>query len=153
MDLLIADCRTEEAREWAERMRGVEDTYHYEMYMGHICRAECKLAEALEWWQKMTARRPEHWIVWVEYASCMAKIGRYDEAIVYYKKAMPMRPKPRFTDCEDAVSQICEMHGDYEEAIAMQEQMLAITKEDWGDEGESVDMVLREIKRLRALCK
>lgn len=106
LDLLIADGRTSEAREYAEAMKKVEHSYHYEMYMGHICKAECDLPTALDWWQKMTEHSPEKWIVWAEYADCMVKLCRYEEAILAYKKAMPMRPKPRFYDCEQSVAHI-----------------------------------------------
>lgn len=151
LDLLIADCRTQEARLWVERMKAVEHSYHYEMYMGHICLAECSLPEALQWWERMKEHSPEKWQVWVEYASCMAKIGRYEEALAYYKKAAPMRPKPRFTDCEDAISQISLILGDIDGAIEAQQQMLQVVKEDWVDEGECVDHILREIARLEAM--
>ena len=148
LDLLIADGRTAEAREYAEQMKQTAYSYHYEMYMGYICKAECDLPGALDWWQKMTEHSPEKWVVWAEYADCMAKLCRYDEAVQYYKKAMPMRPKPRFIDCEQAVSQICEIQGDIAGAIEMQQQMLSVTKEDWCTEGESIDSILREIARL-----
>lgn len=151
LDLLIADSRTAEAREYAERMKAVEYSYHYEMYMGYICRAEGDLPRAMEWWKKMLEHSPEKWIVWAEYGSIMSKLGRYEEAVEYYKKAMPMRPKPRFTDCEHAVAQICLIRGDIEGAIEMQKQMLQLVKEDWSGEGESVDYILREIRRLEAL--
>ncbi len=150
LNLLIADNRTVEARAYAERMKGVEYSYHYEMYMGYICKAECDLPQALEWWQKMTRHSPEKWIVWAEYGDIMAKLCRYEEAMEYYKKAMPLRPKPRFIDCEDAVSQICFIRGDVEGAIKMQHQMLQIVKEDWATEGEMVDSIQRKIKRLEA---
>ena len=149
LKLLITDGRTQEARVYAERMKETTYSYHYEMYMGEICEAECNLPEALEWWKKMTEHSPEKWVVWAEYADKMAKLCRYDEAIEYYKKAMPMRPKPRFTDCEEAVSHICEILGDIDGAIEMQKQMLAVTKEDWCTEGELVDSIYREIERLR----
>lgn len=153
LDLLIADCRTAEAREYAERMKTVEYSYHYEMYMGYICRAECNLPEALEWWQKMIAHRPDHWIVYAEYGSIMAKLGRYDEAVEYYKKAMPMRPSPRFTDCEEAVSHICIIRKDYAGALEMQKQILELLRTDWNAEGEAFDSTLREIKRIETLAK
>jgi tetratricopeptide (TPR) repeat protein len=81
----------------------------------------------------------------------MAKLGRYEEALVYFKKCQPLRPAPRFTDCEDAISQICMILGDIDGAIEAQKQMLEIMKEDWTTEGESVDSILREIKRLEGL--
>ena len=74
-----------------------------------------------------------------------------NEAIAYFKKAQPMRPKPRFTDCEDALSHICIIQGDIDGAIAAQKEMLQIVREDWTTEGECVDHILREIQRLEAL--
>jgi hypothetical protein len=41
--------------------------------------------------------------------------------------------------------------GDIDGAIEAQTQMLQIMKEDWATEGESVDSILREIKRLENL--
>ncbi len=151
LDLLIADCRTKEAREYAEKMRAVEYSYHYEMYLGYICQAECDLPAALDWWQKMTEHSPEKWVVWAEYGSIMAKLARYEEAEAAYRKAAPMRSRPRFTDCEDALSQLCMIRGDIAGAIEMQHQMLRVVKEDWCTEGESVDCILREIERLETL--
>ncbi len=153
LDLLIADGRTKEARAYAEAMKQLEHSYHYEMYMGNICKAECDLPNALDWWQKMTEHSPEKWIVWAEYADCMVKLCRYEEAILAYKKAMPMRPKPRFCDCEQAVSHIYEIMGNYPAAIEMNRQALQLIREDWTTEGESVDFFCREIRRLEELMK
>ena len=151
LDLLIADGRTVEAREYAEAMKVVDYSYHYEMYMGMICKAECDLPAALDWWKKMTEHSPEKWVVWSCYANCMAELCRYDEAIAAYKKAMPMRPKPRFIDCEEAVGHICEIQGNYKGALEMYEQVLQITCEDWTTEGELVDYWHREIRRVKDL--
>ena len=151
LDLLIADHRTAEARNYVEQMKALEHSYHYEMYMGYICQAECNLPEAMNWWQKMLQCYQHKWQVWFEYGSVLAKLGRYEEALEYFKKCQPMRPKPRFTDCEDAISQICVILGDIDGAIEAQKQMLQIMREDWTTEGESVDSILREIKRLEGL--
>lgn len=151
LDLLIADCRTKEARDYVERMKAVEHSYHYEMYMGYICQAECNLPEAMRWWDQMLNNNSHKWQAWFEYGSIMAKLGRYRESLAYFQKAAPMRSKPRFTDCEDAISQICQILGDIDGAIEAQHQMLQVVKEDWVSEGEAVDHILREIKRLKAL--
>ncbi len=151
LDLLIADCRTAEARDYVEKMRQVAYTFHYEMYMGYICQAECKLLAALEWWQKMTENWAENWMVWAEYGSILAKLARYEEAEAIYRKCMSMRSKPRFTDCEDAVAQLCLLRGDIDGALEMQQQMLTIVREDWTTDGELVDHILREIQRLEAI--
>ena len=151
LDLLIADHRTAEARDYAQQMKALEHSYHYEMFMGHICHAECNLPEAMNWWKKMLECHQHKWQVWFEYGSILAKLGRYEEALTYFKKCQPMRPSPRFTDCEDAISQICMILGDIDGAIEAQRQMLQIMKEDWTTEGESVDSILREIKRLESM--
>ena len=151
LDLLIADCRTAEAREYAEKMRAVEYSYHYEMFMGHIAHMEGDLPGAMNWWRKMTEHSPEKYQVWFEYGSILAKLGRYEEAIPYFQKAQPMRPNPRFTDCEDALSQIYLILGDIDGAINAQKQMLQIMKEDWTTEGEGVNAILREIQRLESM--
>ena len=151
LDLLIADCRTDEARDYAERMRKLEHSYHYEMYMGHICRAEGDLAAAMDFWRRMTEHSPEKSQVWHEMGSIHAKLGRYDEAVAYYKKAMPLRKKPRWTDCEDAIAQIYELQGNIPGAIEMQRAMRTVITEDWTTEGEIVDSVDREIERLKKL--
>ena len=153
LDLLIADHRTAEARDFAQQMKALEHSYHYEMYMGYICQAECDLSEAMNWWQKMLEDFSHKWQVWFEYGSIMAKLGRYEEALEYFKKCQPMRPAPRFTDCEDAISQICTILGDIDGAIEAQKQMLQIVKDDWTTEGECVDHILREISRLENLKK
>lgn len=151
LDLLIADCRTAEARDYAERMKKVEHSYHYEMYMGHICRAEGDMDAAMDCWRRMTEHSPEIAQVWHEMGSIHAKLGRYDEAVEFYKKSMPLRKRPRWTDCEDAISQICLIKGDIPGAIEMQKQMRQIIIEDWTTEGEAVDAIDREIKRLEGM--
>ena len=151
LDLLIADHRTAEARDYAQQMKALEHSYHYEMYMGYICQAECNLPEAMAWWTAMLEDFSHKWQVWFEYGSIMAKLGRYGEALTYFKTCQPMRPAPRFTDCEDAISQICTILGDIDGAIEAQKQMLQIVKEDWTTEGECVDHILREIRRLESL--
>ena len=153
LDLLIADCRTAEAREYAERMKAVYHSYPYEIFQGYICRAEGDLSAAMDWWQKMLVLYPDKEQVLHEMGSIHAKLGRYEEAVEYYKRAMPLRSRPRFTDCEDAISQIYEIQGNIPGAIEMQKAMRAIIVEDWTPEGEVVDAVDREIVRLESLRK
>ena len=83
--------------------------------------------------------------------SIHAKLGRYDEAVEFYKKSIPLRRRPRFTDCEDAIAQIYEIQGNIAGAIEMQKALRDIVVEDWTSEGEAVDAVDREIGRLQKL--
>ncbi len=151
LDLLIADGRTAEARVITEQMRVLEHSYHYELYMGSICRAECDLPGALGWWEQMTARYPEKWQVWFCRGSELAKLGRFQEALTSIQTAMDLRPIPRFIDCEDAASQIQMILGDLPAALEYQKQIKEILRSDWSSEGETMDKVDREIQRLEAL--
>lgn len=150
LDLLVADRRLDEARVYVDRLRAVRDDWRCEMYMGEICLAACDLPGALDWWEKMTARAPEDWLVWADYGDDMAMLARWDAALEAYGRAMPLREKPRFVDCEESIAQIQEIRGDYAAAIRAHEQIIEIMREDWGfTEGEGVDIHRREIERLR----
>ncbi len=151
LDLLIADGRTAEARDYAEQMKALEHSYHYELYMGSICRAECDLPGALGWWADMTRRFPEKWQTWFCRGSELAKLGRYAEALASIETAMDLRPHPRFIDCEDAASQIQMILGNIPAALQFQRQMKQLLISDWSAEGETMDKVDREIQRLEQL--
>ena len=125
------------------------DTYHCELYQGQIHLAECDLEAALDCFRRMRERDPENWLVWAAYADEMARLCRYDEALENYERAMPLRPKPRFVDCEESVAQIHEIRGERAGAARMHRRIVQILGEDWGvTEGEAVDAHLREIARL-----
>ncbi len=119
--------------------------------MGSICRAECNLPEALRWWEEMAAKYPQKWQVWFCRGSELAKLGRYVEALRSIERAMDLRPKPRFIDCEDAASQIHLILGNLSAALEYQKQRKDILTDDWSSEGETMDQVDREIQRLEAL--
>ena len=149
MNLLLADGRTAEARETLKRMRALRDDYRCELYSAWICQAEYDLEGAMKWYAAMRDREPENWVVWSSCGDAMARLCRYDEAIAYYRKAMPLREKPRFCDCEECIAHILEIQGDYAGAAQMQREIIALLREDWDvTEGELVEFRLREIARL-----
>lgn len=154
IDLLVADRRVDEARDYVERLRAVSDTFRCELALGQICLAACDLPGALEWFEKMLARAPESWLTWSAYGEEMAKLCRYDEALAAHERAMGLREKPRYVDCEESVAQIHEIRGDYAAAIDAHRRILDIMREDWSvTEGEGVDVHLREIARLEGRMK
>ena len=51
--------------------------------MGYICQAECKLDEAMDWWQKMLEYFPEDW---VSEGECVDHILREIEKLKKMKK-------------------------------------------------------------------
>ena len=149
LDLLREDRRTAEARDTVERLRRVADTWHCEMYLGEICLAECDLPGALEQFEKMLAREPENWLVWFAYGNEMARLCRYEDALRANRRAMELREKPRYVDCEETAAQIYEIIGDRPAAAQMHRRIIDIMREDWGyTEGEGVDVHRREIERL-----
>ncbi len=149
IDLLIADGRLEEARAYVDRMRGVRDDWRCEMYLGQISRAEGDLPGAMAWFERMTAREPENWLVWADYADELAKLGRFREALENQLKAMPLRKSPRFVDPEESAAQLYEILGDNASAAGMHRRIMEIMRDDWNvTEGEAVDIHRREIARL-----
>ena len=151
MDLLLDDGRTSEARQVLEQMKQIKYTYHYHLYDGLIAKAECDLPRALVCWDSMTDENPELWVAWACKADNMARLCRYDDAIVCYRKAMELQPCPRYTDSPEAIAQIAEITGVLPLAIEMRQECLRIIQEEWNiTEGELVDKQLRELDRLRA---
>ena len=120
-------------------------------YRGLIAQASCDLPKALEWYRRMTELEPDNWLTWASYADRMAWLCRYDEAVAAYEKAMPMRPRPRYCDCEQAIAHLCELRGDCAGAIRMEKAIIDLLREDYEIvEGETVDAHRREIQRLEA---
>lgn len=152
MDLLIQDGRTVEARQALAAMEQAEHTYHYDLYDGLIAKAECDLPRAMACWERMVEDYPSDWRPWASRGDCMARLGRYDDAISCYQKVLALQPHPQFIDAADAIAQIAEIRGDYESAIAMHETCMQICRTDWNiTEGELLDFHEREIARLQAL--
>lgn len=154
LDLLIADGRTAEAREYAEKLKSVAYTYHYELYMYQIIKAEGDLDAALDMLDSMLKNHPEAWQIAFAYANEMAKLCRYDTAIEYFKKDIELAPHPQFVDAYEAIAHICEIRGDGAGAIDMYRQAIEIMKTDWNEtEGEGIDRYLRRIAELERLQK
>lgn len=150
MDLLIANGRTAEAKEVLAAMDKVEHSYRTELYEGLIAKEECDLPHALRCWQHMTEEFPDYWLSWASRADCMAKLCRYDEAVEFYEKSLELQPSPKYMDMPEAMSQIAEIQGDYDRAIAMRQRCIDLCRSDWNlTEGEWVDVHKRAIARLK----
>ena len=153
LDLLIADGRCPEAREYAEKMRRLGESFNDALYLGLICKAEGRLDEALAYWETMCTQYASQWQSWVSRASELAKLCRYEEAVADYRKAMALMPHPQFVDPPEAIAQICEICGDYSGAISSYETVIALLREDWNiTQGETIDAPQRAIVRLRELA-
>ena len=154
LDLLISDGRTVEAREYAEKMKAVMYTYHYESYMYKIEKQEGDLTKALAFLDSMLANHPDAWQIYFTYANEMVKLCRYDKAIEFFKKDIESAPKPRFIDPFEAIAHIQEIRGDYEAAVGTYRDIIEVMKTEWNEvEGEGIDRYLRKIEELEEMTK
>ena len=148
MDLLIDDGRTEEAKEYLEKMDKIEHSFRTELYLGLIAKEECNLPAALEHWDNMT-KEFNDWLTWSCRGDLMARLCRFDEAIECYSHALEIQPTPRYMDIPESMSFVAEIMGDYEKAMEYRDLAVEICKKDWNiTEGEWIDFHLREKERL-----
>lgn len=149
MDLLIADGRTEEAKEYLWKMDKIEHSFRRDLYLGLIAKEECDLPKALEHWDHMTEEF-DYWLSWSCKGDLMARLCRFEDAIRCYEHALEIQPAPRYMDAAESISLIAEITGDFEKAIEMRKLAIEICKTDWKiTEGELIDSELREIERIK----
>lgn len=150
MDNLIADGRLSEAKEALEKMRAVEETYHYLLYKGWIAQAGGDWAGAEDCWNKMVEQSPDNWLAWYSRGDAWAKRADYTRAIADFRKAAGLQPKPRYTDSYDCIAQLCILKGDTAAAMDAYASVVQILREDWQmQEGETVQGYLQNIEQLR----
>ena len=150
LDLLTADCRCAEAREYLDKMNALGRDFNSLLYLGIILEKENKRDEALAVWEKMTEEYSDDAKAWLVRGTESAKLCRYDEAIEFFKKYTELASHPQFVDAFESIAKIYEIRGEYEKAIESYEKMICILKEDWNEtQGEGVDEPKRNIARLR----
>lgn len=154
MNELIADYRLDEAESVCEAMCAVDDSCRYLYYKGKIAWVRGEHERAEQVWRKMLSDYSEDWLAYANAADAMAGICRYDEAIVYYKKAFELQPSPKFIDAQMTAAHIYEIQGNYEAAAASLSEQLAVLKNEWHiTEGREIDRIHREISRLRNMTE
>ena len=148
MDLLLADGRTAEAKEYLWKMDKIEHSFRTDLYLGLIAKAECDLPKALEYWEHMTEEF-DYWLSWSCKGDLFARLCRFDEAMEFYEHALELQEPPRYMDIPESMSFISEALGDYEKAIEFRKLAIEICEKEWNiTEGEWVDIHKREIERL-----
>jgi transcriptional regulator with XRE-family HTH domain len=153
LDQLIDDGRCPEAREVLEQLNSHYPGYLYQLYGGLIAKAEGDIPKAVALWEQMTSLYPDNWLSWSFRGDGMAKLSRYNDAVLFYEKAFELQPKPRFTDALEAISYIFEIQGKYEEAAAYFESIIELLRDEWQiTEGTAIDRSRRDIERLRRLA-
>lgn len=150
LDLLTADCRCAEAREYLDKMNALGKDFNSLLYLGIILEKENKRDEALAVWEKMTEEYSDDARAWLVRGTESAKLCRYDEAIEFFKKYTELASHPQFVDAFESIAKIYEIRGEYEKAIESYEKVICVLKEDWNEtQGEGVDEPKRNIARLR----
>lgn len=150
LDLLLEDGRCAEARAYLETMHRLKPSFNDALYEGMLLEKEGQLDRALACWEKMCAQYGDMWQAWFARANALARLGRYEEAVPFFEKALALQQRPRFTDPAVSIAQISEILGDSETAIRYYEVCLTIMREDWNEtQGEAVDAPKRAIARLR----
>ena len=150
LDELIADNRLEEAAKVCDALEQMDDSCRAAFYRGKIAWKSGDHPKAEAIWLQMVEDHGNDWLAFASMADAMASVCRYEEAIVYYKKAQQLQQPPRYTDAQTAVAHIYEIQGNFDEAINTLNEQLEILKTEWNlTEGCEVERIHREIHRLR----
>lgn len=149
MDHLLYANRIEEAAAYCKEFPNVDDTFRTPMYQGYICWYQGDKEAAFAHWNRMVEQFQNNWQVYLTLGDQLAKCGKYEEAKANYRKALDIQQAPRFTDPYDSIVQICELQGNFQEAIDVLKEELEIRKTEWHvSTGESLDEVQRRIALL-----
>lgn len=149
MEQLMDDYRMEEAASYCDKYAQLDNSYRVPLYRGKIAWYDGRREEAFAIWEEMEHKFPEEWCVYHNMADFFTRSRRYEEAEVYYRKAIDIQKAPRYCDPFEALAQFYEMRGKYAEAIRVLQEELDVCDKEWNfTTGESADVVRREIQRL-----
>ena len=154
IDQLLDDYRIEEAKKYWEHFSKIDQSYRVTLYHGKIAWQEGKRQDAFAIWKQMEQDFPEEWCVYHNIGDYLLRDGQVDKVACYYRKAIDIQKAPRYTDPFEALAQFYERIGDYEAAIGVLREDLEIFDKEWNfTEGESADVIRREITRLENKLK
>jgi len=153
MDQLIDDYRLDEADEYCRRLAEINDTYRVLLYRGMIAWQRGQRAKAFDIWAEMEQKHPDEWCVWHNIGDYLARSGRYDEAMDYYRKALDVQKEPPMLDPLQAMAQLCEICNDIPGALSARREEADRIENQWNISGEELDCVLRDIERLERLMR
>ena len=153
MDQLIDDYRLDEAEIYCNQLSEFNSSYRVALYRGIIAWQRGNREEAFQIWNQMQADNANEWCVYHNIADYLVRSGRFDEGMVYYRKALDVQPTPPLVDPLQAMAQLCEIRGDIPGAIAARKEEADIIENQWKINGEELDCVLRDIERLEKLLR
>ncbi len=146
---LVADGRTEEAKEVIEKIRTLEKPELLFVFDAMILRREGKVTDAENLLNDMAKQFPDSWYTWSIVADFKADDCKYDEAISCYEKSFELQAKPRFTDSLEAIAHIYEIKGEYQKSISTYQRIIELLKTDWNVTfGATVNKYLQKIDEL-----
>ena len=148
IDQLIDDYRLAEAECYCDAFAAIDSSYRIPLYRGMIAWQRGERETAFAIWADMERDFPEEWCVWHNIGDYLARSGRYDEAMDYYRKALDVQKEPPMLDPLQAMAQLCEIRGDIPGALAARREEADRIENQWHITGEELDMVLRDIQRL-----
>lgn len=154
MEQLIDDYRIAEAKDYCDRYAQIDQSYRVPLYRGKIAWQEGNRREAFAIWEQMEQKFPEEWCVYHNIADYLLRDGQTEKVAAYYRKAIDIQKAPRYTDPFEALAQFYERVENYAAAIATLKEDLEICDKEWHfTEGESADVIRREIARLQKKMK
>ena len=149
IDQLLDDYRIEEAKTYCAQLADCDTSYRVLLYKGKIAWQEGNRKEAFAVWEQMEREYPDEWCVYHNIADYLLRDGQNDRVAEYYRKAIDIQKAPRFTDPFEALAQFYERTGDYSAAITTLQEDLQCFEKEWNfTDGESADVIRREIGRL-----
>lgn len=149
IDQLLDDYRMEEAHTYCNKLAQIDQSYRVPLYRGKIAWQEGNRRKAFAIWEEMEKDFPEEWCVYHNIGDYLLRDGQTERVEEYYRKAIDIQKAPRYTDPFEALAQFYERVGDYAAAIATLREDLHVCDKEWHfTEGESADVIRREIARL-----
>ncbi len=150
LDNLIDDRRFAEARQWMEKLAGMDNTFRVPMYRYMIAQAAGDKEEAAARLDELESMENQEWCWAVTLGDIYTLRQEYDKAIAWYRKGQELQPSPKFTDSAVSIAHIYEILGDAQRAIEAYREQLRLLREEWGIvSGEELDEVERDIHRLQ----
>lgn len=151
LDNLIADHRTEEAREVLDDFSKIQKDRDFmiPVYRAHIALAEYNEKEADAIIDEAFKTYGDEPGFLFEAAQYYAKKGSYDRVIELYKASYEKDKKPRFIDALQGIATVYEIQGKYHEAANTCDRILENLRDEWDLKEESaVKEIEREKSRL-----
>jgi transcriptional regulator with XRE-family HTH domain len=149
---LIGNGLLEEAREIVLNQPAVKDHVLAKMWLGDIAYARGEGGEALRLWRECAGDAPDNWRPHAFLADRMVFMGRYADAIREFEAWLALQALTPYCDPYVGMALLHEELGDIPKAIELRKAQLHLLQESFGfTDGEAVDAVEREIRRLEGI--